>query len=317
MPDGLAGRVCVAVRPDLAPIVRDEILRARPGATVVGADACARADVLLVAPHELTPEEVGRLVAMQPWRWIHLTSAGFDFFDTSAVAPETVLTRSATCYAPPLTEYVAAALLADARPGPLPWQAGGAYVPSPDVGVYGQTLGVAGLGAIGRNVVTLGTTLGMRVVVLTRRPRGPGELPPGVEGVTRAADLAGVDHLVLALPLTGETHHILDDAFFRRCEPGLHLVNVARGPLVDHDALARAVAERGVRATLDVTEPEPLPAGHPLRRAPGVRISDHVAWHSRTSDWSFVGDFLANWSRWEERAPLRGLVEVRETGKVA
>jgi phosphoglycerate dehydrogenase-like enzyme len=310
------GRVCLAVRPDLAPVVRDAIRAARPRATVLDLAHCepGAADVLVVAPHELPEDEVRRLVRMQTWRWIHLTSAGYDFFRVEDVPPETVLTRSASCYAPPLSEYVAMALLEAARPGPRPWERG--HVPAADVGLFGQLLGVAGFGAVGRSVAALGGLLGMRVRVLTRRPRDPGELPQGVEGTTSALDLRDVDHLVVALGLNEETRDLFDAEFFAACKPGLHLVNVSRGELVDHAALGRAVAERGVRATLDVTDPEPLPADHPLRSEPGVRISPHVAWHSRTSDWSFVRDFLDNWSRWEEGAQLGGVIALKKRGSV-
>lgn len=323
MTDGTAqplgdGCVCLAVHADLIPVVREEVLRARPAAGVVEVADCpgAGANILVVAPHELPADDVRRLVTMQRWQWIHLTSAGVDFFETGDVPADTVLTRSANCYAPPVTEYVVMALLHDARPGPSPWAPQPGSAAAGEAGLYRQTLGVAGYGAIGRNAVTVGAALGMEVRLLTRRRREPAELPPGVVNVTRAGDLRDVDHLVLALPLTDATRHLFDQEFFGGCRHGLHLVNVARGALVDHAALARAVETRGVRATLDVTEPEPLPADHPLRHAPGVRISPHVAWHSRTSDWSFVGDFLGNWSRWEKGAALDGLVAVRETGSL-
>jgi phosphoglycerate dehydrogenase-like enzyme len=209
---------------------------------------------------------------------------------------------------------VAAALLDVARPGPRPWEPG--HAPSPDVGLFGQVLGVAGFGAVGQSVAALGRLLGMRVRLLTRRPRDPDELPPGAEGTTSALDLRDVDHLVLALPLNAGTRNLFDAEFFSACGHGLHVVNVSRGELVDHAALARAVAARGVRATLDVTDPEPLPADHPLRHLPAVRISPHVAWHSRTSDWSFVSDFLDNWSRWESGASLGGVIALKERGTV-
>ena len=310
------GRVRLAVREELTGLVRDEIRRVRPRATVMAAqtgqgDGSGEADILLVAPHEVAEPDVRRMVRQGRWRWIHLTSAGYDFFRVEDVAPGTVLTRSSRCYAAPVTEYVALALIDDARRRTRAWDADAATVARLDVGLFGQTLGVAGFGAIGRNVVALGALLGMNVKLLTRRPRSVRELPQGVQSVTRTADLLDVDHLVLALPLTRDTHAMFGAEMLDRCKPGLHLVNVARGALVDHDALARAVEHRGVRATLDVTEPEPLPADHALLRLPGVRISPHVAWHSRSSDWSFLRDFLDNWTRWESGEQLTGVVDLR------
>lgn len=99
-------------------------------------------------------------------------------------------------------------------------------------------------------------------------------------GVHSAVDLAGLlpsaDIVVLALPLDDRTVHLVDAAFLSRLAEGALLVNVARGPVVDTDALVEAVAAGRVRAALDVTDPEPLPPGHPLWTLPGVVISPHV-----------------------------------------
>ena len=90
------------------------------------------------------------------------------------------------------------------------------------------------------------------------------------------------DHLVVAAPATPATHHLLDEAAFAAVKPGVHLVNVARGSLVDQDALLRALDDgRVALASLDVVDPEPLPDGHPLRtgtRRCGCR--PHVSWSS-------------------------------------
>ncbi|OII62759.1 dihydrofolate reductase [Streptomyces sp. CC53] len=101
--------------------------------------------------------------------------------------------------------------------------------------------------------------------------RGPvhalGDLP---------ALLPEADVVILSTPLTSDTHHLVDAAFLARMKDGALLVNVARGPVVDTKALLAAVESRRITAALDVTDPEPLPAGHPLWHAPGVLISPHV-----------------------------------------
>ncbi|WP_236246769.1 MULTISPECIES: 2-hydroxyacid dehydrogenase [unclassified Streptomyces] len=101
--------------------------------------------------------------------------------------------------------------------------------------------------------------------------RGPvhalGDLP---------ALLPEADVVILSTPLTSDTHHLADAAFLARMKDGALLVNVARGPVVDTKALLAAVESRRITAALDVTDPEPLPAGHPLWHAPGVLISPHV-----------------------------------------
>ena len=82
--------------------------------------------------------------------------------------------------------------------------------------------------------------------------------------------------MVLAVPLTEDTTGLVDEAFLSRMRDGALLVNVARGPVVDTEALVRHVAMGRIRAALDVTDPEPLPAGHPLWTLPGVLVSPHV-----------------------------------------
>ncbi|MFJ4843725.1 MULTISPECIES: 2-hydroxyacid dehydrogenase [unclassified Streptomyces] len=112
----------------------------------------------------------------------------------------------------------------------------------------------------------------VRVARLARRsPRGPvhalGDLP---------ALLPAADVVVLSTPLTEATRGLVDAAFLARMKDGALLVNVARGPVVDTGALVAELTSGRVRAALDVTDPEPLPAGHPLWHAPGVLISPHV-----------------------------------------
>lgn len=100
------------------------------------------------------------------------------------------------------------------------------------------------------------------------------------EGVVAGTDvpalLPAMDVVVLAVPLNDETRGLVDDAFLARMRDGALLVNVARGAVVDSDALVRHAAVGRIRAALDVTDPEPLPSGHPLWTLPGVLISPHV-----------------------------------------
>ena len=98
-----------------------------------------------------------------------------------------------------------------------------------------------------------------------------------VHAITELTDLLpGADVVLLIVPLTPETTHLVDDVFLSRMHDGALLVNVARGPVVDTDALLAECASGRLRAALDVTDPEPLPVDHPLWRAPGVLISPHV-----------------------------------------
>jgi phosphoglycerate dehydrogenase-like enzyme len=98
--------------------------------------------------------------------------------------------------------------------------------------------------------------------------------------------LPDADVVVLIVPGTGETRHLVDAEFLGRMKAGALLVNMARGSVVDHDALAAALHDGRVHAALDVTDPEPLPDGHPLWSAPNLLVSPHVG-----------GDSSAMWPR--------------------
>ncbi|WP_433782161.1 C-terminal binding protein [Actinomycetospora sp. CA-101289] len=154
----------------------------------------------------------------------------------------------------------------------------GAEVPGTSRRLRGRTLGLVGLGAIGRAVATRAAVIGMRVVALRRS----GAETLGIETVGRLEDLLAVAEVVsLHLPLTADTAGLMDAAAFRAMRPDAWLVNTARGGLVDTDALLAAL-ERGelAGAALDVTDPEPLPAAHPLRSRPDVVLTPHSAFAS-------------------------------------
>lgn len=154
----------------------------------------------------------------------------------------------------------------------------GTTVPGTSRRLRGRTLGLVGLGAIGRAVATRAAVIGMRVVALRRSDAAT----PGIEVVDRLEDLLAVADVVsLHLPLNADTAGLIDAAALRAMRPDAWLVNTARGGLVDTDALIDAL-ERGeiAGAALDVTDPEPLPAAHPLRSHPDVVLTPHSAFAS-------------------------------------
>jgi D-3-phosphoglycerate dehydrogenase len=154
----------------------------------------------------------------------------------------------------------------------------GAGVPGRSRRLRGRTLGLVGLGAIGRAVAVRAAAIGMRVVALRRS----GGETPGIEVVDRLEDLlAAADVVSLHLPLTVGTVGLIDAAALRAMRPDAWLINTARGGLVHTDALLDAL-ERGelAGAALDVTDPEPLPAAHPLRSRPDVVLTPHSAFAS-------------------------------------
>ena len=171
-----------------------------------------------------------------------------------------------------------------------------------------RTVGVMGLGVLGQAVAARLRDFGFRCAGWSRTPRriegvechaGPESLP---------AFLAGLDILVGLLPLTGETRGLLDRRVFEAMPRGSALVNLGRGAqLVQEDLLGALDSGRLSAAILDVTDPEPLPAGHPLWSHPRVAITPHIA--SETQPESSAEVILENVLRHRRGEPLVGLVD--------
>jgi glyoxylate reductase len=145
--------------------------------------------------------------------------------------------------------------------------------------VYGSTLGIVGFGRIGQAVARRARGFGMRVVYHNTR-----RLPIAVEDETDATYvplddlLAQSDFVSLHVSLTPETRHLIDARALSRMRPTAILVNTSRGPVVDTDALVAALRDGTIRAAaLDVTDPEPLPAGHPLVGLDNCLVVPHIA----------------------------------------
>jgi glyoxylate reductase len=139
------------------------------------------------------------------------------------------------------------------------------------VDVHGATLAVVGAGRIGRAVARRAMGFDMEVLTLRR-------------GDDLHAALERADFVSLHVPLTPETRHLIDARALARMKPTAILVNTARGAIVDQDALAAALHEgRLGGAALDVTDPEPLPADHPLLRAPNLLVTPHIGSATETA----------------------------------
>jgi len=150
----------------------------------------------------------------------------------------------------------------------------------------------------------------MNVVAVRRSSRTIATL-----GVERAADVRTVfavsDHVVLAAPATPETDRLVGRDLLAHAKPGLHLINVARGSLIDDAALLEALDDgRLSLATLDVTHPEPLPEGHPFYGHPKVRLSPHTSVHTAQTRVNLAARFADNLKRFRSRTPLRDVVDL-------
>jgi glyoxylate reductase len=143
--------------------------------------------------------------------------------------------------------------------------------------VHGSTLGILGMGRIGEQVARRARAFDMTVLYHNRHRRPAAEQALGARHVGRDELLAGADYVLLTVPLTPQTHHLIGRAELARIKPTAALINISRGPVVDTDALAEALAARRIyAAALDVTDPEPLPRDHPLLRLDNVIITPHL-----------------------------------------
>ena len=143
--------------------------------------------------------------------------------------------------------------------------------------VHHATLGIIGLGRIGEQVARRAKAFDMNVVYHNRRRRPEVEEHLGVRYVSREQLLATSDYVVLTCPLTSETRGLIGPAELEEMKPTAALVNVARGAVVDKEALTQALANGMIRmAALDVTDPEPLPRDHPLLKLDNVVITPHL-----------------------------------------
>ena len=143
--------------------------------------------------------------------------------------------------------------------------------------VHGMTLGIVGLGNIGRHVARRARAFDMTVLYHNRRRREEVERELGVQYVSFEDLLQRSDYVMLCCPLTAETRHLINAAALGRMKPTATLVNISRGGVVDTQALHEALRDgRIARASLDVTEPEPLPRDHPLLKLDNLTIVPHL-----------------------------------------
>jgi phosphoglycerate dehydrogenase-like enzyme len=266
-----------------------------------GADAYYATPEFLAAAHELA--------------WVQAQSAGVDRLMGLERLHEgsIVLTNLRAVHGPAIADHAFAMLLALTRDLPVHlegraggrWQRDGSGVLQP-LALEGRTLLVVGLGGIGTEIARRGHGFGMTVLA-TRRSGAAA--PAFVEHVGRPDELLALlpraDVVAIAAPLTDETRGLFGTEAFAAMKPGSFLVNVARGQIVDTDALLAALESgRLAGACLDVTDPEPLPADHPLWRLPNVVITPHVASDARLTDERAWEVFRENLRRFDAGEPL-------------
>lgn len=246
--------------------------------------------------------------------WIHITAAGVDtlLFDELRDS-DVVVTNARGVFDRPLAEYVLGAVIAHAKDSRTSFdlQRRHEWRHRETRSITGAKALVVGTGGIGRQIATLLRASGLVVRGAGRRAvAGDPDFGEIVDSANLSAEVGWCDHLILAAPLTRETRGLVDAAVLAAMKPDAHLVNIARGPMVDEAALLAALTQQRIGgATLDVFDIEPLPVDHPLWDAPNVTITAHmsadvVGWRDE-----LAAQFADNARRWLAGEPLRNVVD--------
>jgi phosphoglycerate dehydrogenase-like enzyme len=272
-------------------------------------DAMGNAEVLfgfwgptLVEAHS-TPEELRRQAPRL--RWLQLTSAGVDRAARSGLlGTELKVTSASGLHATPIGEYVLCMMLMFCKgahrfvraQGRREWAR---FMPQE---LYGKTVGVVGLGHIGTEVARLAKAFGCRVLGI-RRSVSARTSEHTVDELLPPADLpyllSGSDFVVLAVPFTEDTRHLIGEAELRAMKSTAVLINIARGGVVDEAALVRALTEGGIAgAGLDVFGQEPLPAESELWGLENAIMSPHISGGTEIYNKRAVDIFCENLRRY-------------------
>lgn len=266
----------------------------------------------------LTPAELARAAKL---RWVQFGAAGVEsILFPEMVSSKVVLTNAKGCYAPEISEHVFGLLfgltrglarqirqMREAR-----WDGGGGGL----IELRGMTMGIIGFGGIGRETARRARAMDMRVIaadVLAMHPEQVGHLAEEIHlvddgGLKRV--LAASDVVVCAAPLTRRSAGMFGEEEFAAMKTGAYFINVSRGKVVKTGALLQALTSGKLAgAGLDVTDPEPLPADHPLWKLPQVIISSHTAGQSQFA-WPRTQDvFVENVRRYVKGLPLLNVVD--------
>jgi phosphoglycerate dehydrogenase-like enzyme len=312
----------------------ERIRAAAPGARIVTVSVEGLADgplddVEVMLRGWLSSDAFDRILARAPrLSWVHSATSGVERALTPAALERgVVVTNARGVFSRPIAEYVMMMILSVSRrlPQLLELQRERTWQPLEGTELRDVTVGIVGLGSIGRAVGALATAFGCRVVAVRRRTETTGDTsgtdeegrPLGEIKLDRVGGpdtlselLAESDFIVLAAPLTPETEEMINETTLALVKPGAWLINVARGRLIDERALLRALRDGDLGgAVLDTFVDEPLPPMSSFYDLPNVIVTPHTAWSSgRVLDRS-VELFCDNLRRFAVAEPLLNVVD--------
>jgi phosphoglycerate dehydrogenase-like enzyme len=252
--------------------------------------------------------QLGRFTRLEV---LQTASAGTDWVQ-SRLPPQATLCSARGARDAPVAEWILGALLGASthlleRAGAEHWE----RLELQDLGE--STVLIIGMGSIGRRVESYLKPLGTKVLGVASHARDD------LHGITELADLLPqADAVVLLTPLSDATAHLIAGPQLAQMKDGAVLINAARGGVLDTDALVAELEHGRLRAVLDVTDPEPLPAGHPLWSAPGLlAITPHIAGSSPAGNRAAAQLAADQLGRWLRHEPLKNVVispEARDLG---
>lgn len=253
-------------------------------------------------------------------RWLQYPGAGVDGLRSSGLLDAqsgVVVTSAAGIHATTISEYVFGSMLMFNWNWPQMVRLQDSHLWARSAGWYnlggrelaGQTLGVVGMGNIGRRIAQVGRAFGMRVLGMRRSFTGEDVSDPDLDQSfppSALRELLGQsDYVVLSVPLTSETEHLVGEEELRSMKSNAYLVNIARGRVIDEQALIRALREGWIAgAGLDVAEVEPLPSNSPLYTMPNVILTPHIAGVSVHYESRLAQLFAENLRRYRSGEPL-------------
>ena len=239
-------------------------------------------------------------------KWIQVTSAGVDrYLNDEFRRSPIILTNASGVHATPIGEFVVSLMLMFAKNAVTFFEAKQQkqWMRTPGTVLNGKTVGVVGLGSIGQEVARLCKAFRMRVIATRRSPTKRTArnvdllLPPN--GLPRLLEES--DFVAICLPLTRETNKLIGDSELKMMKPSAYIINIARGPIIDEDALIQALQAKIIAgAGLDVFATEPLPLESKLWDLPNVIISPHVSGGREDYEVGALDIFCRNLHRYVE-----------------
>jgi phosphoglycerate dehydrogenase-like enzyme len=241
------------------------------------------ADALVIPVFHYTPEMMAAIRDAKNLRFLQLLTIGFDRLAKDPPPKELMIATAGDALAPAVAEHAVSLILAlgrrlhdsQANLAQAKWD--GAHN-TRMASLDGQVATIFGFGAIGREAAARLKPFGAHVIGVSRSASPSDVVDEVITPAGLDEALGRSDVVIIAAPLTAETRHAFDAARIARMKKGAILVNIARGPIVDTQALIDALQSGQLRgAGLDVTDPEPLPSDHPLWRAPNLILTPHIA----------------------------------------